>query len=289
MFLSPRPPLNYKITVLRARSSVGGVPSGHEAWPQAVHHERHARRHPPRCRRIPSSDRAASLQELKATASRCQTPKQFRELLKHLQTFIPYSGFAGEWGYPSRTTIRFIFNQGFSRDLMRWRLTTGALWTSALFQEWLRIKRTILWCDAVKRLKIQLDPELLRQMKKAGAEYALCGGFASPAYFVLFAAAMPSAASGRAHLKQFGSIVPFLVQASQPAYPRALLTKRETAVLERRAMGEITKQIASAERISERTVREHLQHIKRKLCTDDLVNAVVIAVKSGMLLHPWKK
>ena len=98
------------------------------------------------------------------------------------------------------------------------------------------------------------------------------------------AAAMPSAASGRAHLKRFGSIVPFLVQASQHAYPRALLTKRETAVLERRAMGEITKQIAASEGISERTIREHFQRIKKKLYTDDLINAVVIAVKSGMVL-----
>ena len=172
----------------------------------------------------------------------------------------------------------------FPVDLIRWRLTTGALWTSPLFQEWLRTKRTVLWCDAVKHLKAQFDPELLRQMKQAGAQYALCGGFASPDYFVLFAAAMPSAASGRAHLKQFVSIVPFLVQASQRAYPRALLTKRETAILERRAMGEITKQIGMAEGISERTIREHFQRIKKKLYTDDLVNAVVIAVKSGMLL-----
>ena len=49
-------------------------------------------------------------------------------------------------------------------------------------------------------------------------------------------------------------------------------------------MGEITKQIGSAEGISERTVREHFQRIKKKLYTDDLLNAVVIAVKSGMLL-----
>ena len=234
--------------------------------------------------RLHSSDRGAALAELKTEARRCQTPKQFRELLKHLRAFIPYSKFAGSWGYPSRTTVRFIFNQGFSRDLIRWRLTTGALWTSPLFQEWLRTKRTILWCDAVKRLKAQFDPELLRRMKQAGAQYALCGGFASPDYYVLFAAAMPSAASGRAHLKQFESIVPLLVQASQRAYPRGLLTKRETAVLERRAMGEITKQIGLAEGISERTVREHFQHIKKKLYTDDLLNAVVIAVKSGMLL-----
>jgi DNA-binding NarL/FixJ family response regulator len=233
---------------------------------------------------IASSDQAVSIQGLKAEARRCQTPKQFRELLERLRAFIPFQKFFGLWGYPSRTTIRFIFNQGFSLDLIRWRLTTGALWTSPLFQEWLRTKRSILWCDAVKHLKAQLDPELLRRMKQAGAQYVLCGGLASSDYYVLFAAAMPSAASGRAHLKQFNSIVPLLVQASQRAYPRALLTKRETAVLERRAMGEIIKQIGSAEGISERTVREHFQHIKKKLYTDDLVNAVVIAVKSGMVL-----
>ena len=227
---------------------------------------------------------AASQQELKTEARRCHTPKQFRELLEHLRVFIPFQKFIGVWGYPSRTTIRFIFNQGFPRDWMRWRLTTGALWTSPLFQEWLQTKRTNLWCDAVKHVKAQLDPELVRRMKQAGAQYALFGGLASPAYFVLFAAAMPSAASGRAHLKRFGSIVPFLVQASQRAYPRTLLTKRETAVLERRAMGELTKQIAASERISERTIREHFQRIKTKLYTDDLINAVVIAVKSGMVL-----
>jgi DNA-binding NarL/FixJ family response regulator len=231
-----------------------------------------------------SSVRAASLQELKTEARRCHTPKQFRELLEHLRAFIPFQKFIGLWGYPSRTTIRFIFNQGFPRDWMRWRLTTGALWTSPLFHEWLRTKRTNLWCDAVKHLKAPLDPELVRRMKQAGAQYALFGGVASPVYFVLFGAAMPSAASGRAYLKRFGSIVPLLVQASQRAYPRSLLTKRETAVLERRAMGEITKQIATSEGISERTIREHFQRIKKKLYTDDLLNAVVIAVKSGMVL-----
>ena len=80
------------------------------------------------------SDRADSFQELKTEARRCQTPKRFRELLEHLQAFIPFQKFFGLWGYPSRTTIRFVFNQGFPRDLIRWRLTTGALWTSPLFQ-----------------------------------------------------------------------------------------------------------------------------------------------------------
>jgi len=230
----------------------------------------------------------ASLEELKAEAHRCRTPKQFRELLKHLRAFIPYSKFAGTWGHPSPATIRYVFNQGFPTDLLRWRFTTGALWTSPAFQEWLRLKRAFLWCETAKRLKAQFDPELLMRMTQADLQYSLCGGFAGPDRFVLFAAAMPSARSGSAHLKLFESIVPWLVEASQRAYPHTLLTKRETAILQRRAMGEITKQIATAEGISERTVREHMQHIKKKLLTDDLVNAVVIGVKSGILLPPWR-
>jgi DNA-binding CsgD family transcriptional regulator len=236
-----------------------------------------------------SPDPTISLQRLKTKALQCQTPKQFSELLKLTHAIIPYEKFAASWGYHSRTTIRFIINQGFPTDLFRWRLATGNLWTSPIFQEWLRTNRTFLWCDAAKRLKGQFDPELLMRMEQAGAQYSLCGGFASPDRFVIFAVAMSSAESGRAYLKRFDTIVPLLVQASQRAYPRALLTKRETAVLKRRAMGEIIKQIATAEGISERTVREHLQQIKKKLYTDDLVNAVVIAMKSGMLLHPGEK
>src|SRR5262245_32763539 len=98
-----------------------------------------------RSRLISSSDRAASLQELKASASRCHTPKQFRELLQRLRAFIPYQKFAGTCGYPSRTTLRFILNEGFPPDLVRWHLTAGALWTSPVFQEWLQTKRAFLW------------------------------------------------------------------------------------------------------------------------------------------------
>jgi hypothetical protein len=41
--------------------------------------------------------------------------------------------------------------------------------------------------------------------------------------------------------------------------------------------------------IADRTVRMHLTHIKRKLHTDDLVNAVVIAVRSGMIDQEWRE
>jgi DNA-binding CsgD family transcriptional regulator len=238
---------------------------------------------------IHSSNQAASLLELKAAASQCRTPKQFRDLLDSLQAFIPYERFAGSWGYPSRTTIRFIFNQGFPTDFMRWYFTTGSQWTSPAFQEWLRTKRALLWADVAKRLKAQFDPELLTRIEQAGLQYSLCGGLTSHDHYVLLVAAMASEQSGRAHIKNFALIVPWLARASQRAYPRTLLTKRETVVLERRAMGEVAKKIAAAEGISERTVREHLQRIKKKLYTNDLVNAVVIAVRTGMLFHTWKE
>src|SRR5262245_39020335 len=243
-----------------------------------------------RGRPLPSSDRAVSLDELKAAARRCHTPKQFRELLESLQTFIPYQKFAGSWGYPSRTSIRFIFNQGFPDDWIRWYAATRSQWTNPIFQEWLRTNRVYLWCDAAKRLKVwDENPELVRRVEQAGLQYSLLGGLASPDYYVSLAAAMGSEQSGRANLKRYETIVPWLVQASQRAYPHSLLTKREMAVLELRTMGKITEQIAVAEGLSVRTARFHLQRIKKKLYTHDLANAIVIALRSGMLDHVRKE
>lgn len=232
---------------------------------------------------VRSSRHSASLQELKVAASQCHTPKQFRELLDQLQPVIPYKKLAVSWGYHTNASMRFVYNHSFPADFLRWYLATGALWKSVIFQEWLRTRRTLMWCDVAKRLKAKFDPEMLKRVKQAGLQYSLCGGFTSRDYYVWFNAAMESEQSGRTHLKPFEFVVPSLVQASQRAYPRTLLTKRETAVLERRAMGEIVKQIARAEGITDRTVRMHLQRIKQKLYTDDLVNAVVIAVRSGMI------
>jgi DNA-binding CsgD family transcriptional regulator len=238
--------------------------------------------------RAPASDPAASLQELKAEARRCHTPQQFRLLLEDLRGILPYQKLAGVWGHPIHS-IHHVFNYGIPVAYLRWFLSTGALWTSPVFREWRRNKRAVMVFAVVKRFKTDFNPELVKQYKQAGLYYAMCGGRASANHFVYFVVAMSSARTARTNLKQFDSIVPSLVQASQRAYPRSLITKREMAILERRAMGQIAKQIAIAEGISERMVREHLEHIKKKLYTDNLVNAVVIAMKSGMLLSPWNK
>lgn len=256
---------------------------GHRTGPQSTRSQRTARSSAVHLGNRSSFGDTRSLQALKAQALRCHTPKQFHELLAQVRVFIPYEKFAGLWGYPSRTSLRFVFNHSFPVEFLRWHLTTGALWSSPVFKKWLRGKSAILWCDAAKSVKAQFDPELILRVKDAGLQFMLCGGFANHERFVLFTAAMPSAQIGRALLKRFETVLPWLVRASQKAYPRTLLTKRETAILERRAMGQIVKQIAGAEGISERTIWEHFQKIKKKLYTDDLVNAVAIAIKSGMV------
>jgi DNA-binding CsgD family transcriptional regulator len=230
-----------------------------------------------------------SLHELKASASRCHTPKQFRELVDQLQTWIPYRGLVCGWGYPANTTIGFIFHLGPNREFLRWYLSKGMLSKGPVFQEWLRTKKTHIWLDAARRLKDQFDPELLERIIKFNLQYSMGGGLVSQDLWIYFAVNMGSEESCRTHLKLFTLLVPILCRALQRACPRPLLTNRETVIMQRRAMGELIKQIAVAEGISARTVREHLQCIKKKLYTHDLVNAVVIACKSGMLDETWKE
>lgn len=238
---------------------------------------------------IPSSPHAASLHELKMSAIRCRTPKKFRALCTALQTVLPYKNLICAWGDPSRATIGFIFNHSFPVAFLRWYLAKGMLWKGPIFREWLRTKKTIVWLDAARRLKHKMDAELLERVRRGHLQYMLSGGLVRRDLWITFRVNMASESSCRTHLKLFRNIVPVLARAFKRAYPRPLLTERETAILERRAMGEIIKQIAAAEGISDRTVRMHLHRIKKKLYTDDLVNAVVIAVRSGMLDQTWKE
>lgn len=240
----------------------------------------------PRRKPILSSDDSAVLADLRAKARKCHTPAQFRQLLGDIQTILPFQHLICIWGYPSRETIRFIFNHGFPIEFVRWYLTKGLLWQGPMFREWLRTNRPQTSADIIRRLANQIDPELLERARRFNVNGVLGGGVKTKDLWIFVSMSMGSDERCRAYRDRFELVVPVLVQALQRACPRALLTKRETAILEHRVMGQIIKQIAHAEGITGRTVRMHLQHIKRKLYTDDLVNAVVIAVKNGMLLHP---
>ena len=118
---------------------------------------------------------------------------------------------------------------------------------------------------------------------KFHVQYTICGGSVRGDTWVGFAANMGTEETARKHMERFEAILPALSEALIQAYPRPLLSSREISILERRALGEGIKQIAAAEGITDRTVRMHLQRVKKKLYTDDLINAVVIADKVGMI------
>jgi DNA-binding NarL/FixJ family response regulator len=60
------------------------------------------------------------------------------------------------------------------------------------------------------------------------------------------------------------------------------LTNREAEVLRQMAEGLTNKQIAGALRISYETVKEHVQHIMRKIGVEDRTQAAVWAVRKGL-------
>lgn len=60
------------------------------------------------------------------------------------------------------------------------------------------------------------------------------------------------------------------------------LTKRESEVLKQLALGLSNKEIAQALTISYETVKEHVQHILRKLSVADRTQAAVWAVRKGL-------
>ncbi len=61
------------------------------------------------------------------------------------------------------------------------------------------------------------------------------------------------------------------------------LTKRESEVLHQLALGLTNKEIAQTLKISYETVKEHVQHILRKVGVSDRTQAAVWAVRRGLL------
>ena len=223
-------------------------------------------------------------------ALRCHTPTQFRALLKSLRTIIPYNRACASWGHPVQSSLRYILNADFPLDLISWYLGTGTQWRSPLYREWLTTNEPFLWSDAAARFKGRIDPEHFRRVVEAGVQHSLLGGVANleKDYYVLFILDMGTEAAARQSMQMFKDVLPSIVQASQQSYPDNLLSKREIRILERRMLGEIVKQIADEEGITQRTVSAHLTHIKRKLHTNDLINAVVIALRTGMMFPPHR-
>jgi DNA-binding NarL/FixJ family response regulator len=97
-------------------------------------------------------------------------------------------------------------------------------------------------------------------------------------------AAIRRAASGESLWSREGlrRVTGALSTPRAPAELEAPLTKRESEVLKQLALGLSNKEIAQALEISYETVKEHVQHILRKLAVADRTQAAVWAVRKGL-------
>ncbi len=228
----------------------------------------------------------ASPDAIHALARKCRTPKQFNRLLISVHSVIPYRSLLCAWGYPRAYRLRNLLSVGYPKPFLRWYFTTGMFKKDPCFAEWLRTREPFVWSDVACRFSKQIDPEFMRKMREYHLQSTLCGGTIETMDHEMgcyIALVFDSEEECRRHLKYFGDLVPSLTHAFQRSYPRGRLTRRESIVLEQRAKGHQVKAIAALLGITPRTVKMHIQAIKKKLYTDDLVNAVVIALKLGMI------
>lgn len=222
-----------------------------------------------------------ALKQFKESAERCRTPRQFRALVNRLRAILPYQHFICAWGYLPDFALGFIYtHHPPTTDFLQWFLTKGMVRKGPLLQEWFRTKRVQIFADVARRHADTFVQGHREKIVEAGLQHSLAGGQIGKGLFVFCTVSLASEEACRAGLKPFHLVLPCLCKALTQACPRPLLTARETAIVQRRLMGEAIKHIAAEEGIAQRTVTMHLQRIKKKLYTDDLVNAVVIAVKS---------
>lgn len=74
-----------------------------------------------------------------------------------------------------------------------------------------------------------------------------------------------------------------LARHQDPVDDEVILTQRETQVLRHVALGLSNKEIACSLKISIDTVKEHVQHLLRKLDANDRTQAAVWAVRKGLV------
>ena len=128
-----------------------------------------------------------------------------------------------------------------------------------------------------------LNPTLIIQAMQAGASgYLFKDTRASE-----IRTAIQDAVEGRVHLSP--QVTQLLVNQIQPSGRLNPLTEREVEVLHLLARGSSNKEIMQALQITEATVKAHVRHIFSKLGAQSRTQAVLIAMRLGLVAAPSSK
>ena len=99
--------------------------------------------------------------------------------------------------------------------------------------------------------------------------------------------AIKAAAAGQVQLSP--QVAAYLMRDLRLPPAMEALTERETEVLRRLSQGQSNKEIAQTLQIVEETVKTHVKHILAKLGVQSRTQAVLCAMRLGLVSNEWRK
>ncbi|HEY3303552.1 MAG TPA: LuxR C-terminal-related transcriptional regulator [Candidatus Binatia bacterium] len=219
-------------------------------------------------------------------AAKCHTPKQFQRLLLYFREIVPYRCMVYGWGSPTTLAAARVGDIDYPRAFLNWYFSSGMPQRDTLLQEWLRTRRCQYWADVFSRLGDQFDPTYVKQAVSYGLEHTMAGGAIEVEGKVgsYFSLAMNSEEECRNKFETFAALVPCVAVAFRRSYAMPILhDEKKKEILKLLSWGFEQKEIGHSLGITERTVKKHVEVIKKKLYARNTHNAVAIALRWGLI------
>lgn len=177
----------------------------------------------------------------------------------------------------------YVFNEDDCEKMFQQNYPTDLVFIDAAAE--INLKRTIKYYKSINAritlLVPQIDEEQILQLLK----FDLDGYFCERMDVKEIAAAMKMVLKGHRYIHPYLASILYKdylrITNRKVVRPRGLLTKREWQILLEMAKGNTNDEIAQNLMISDKTVKNHVTAILRKLAVKDRTNAVLKAIKRG--------
>ncbi len=221
-------------------------------------------------------------------ARECHTPRQFSNLLRRLQSFIPCRSVLC---CCKNAKTAHVMDLDFPEKFYQWYLKSGTIHKDPLLHECLRTGECLIWTDLFRRTSSRFDPEYVSKVKEFKLEYTMAGSVQDiPDELVCyFCLTMESEKACRDHIKIFADILPALssaiknVHGRQPHFRKPVLTPRQKQVIQMAAEGYSRRAIGRIMGITERTVQLHMATVRRKLHAKNQAHVVALAMRHKLI------
>ncbi|MBI3812038.1 MAG: autoinducer binding domain-containing protein, partial [Nitrospirae bacterium] len=205
-------------------------------------------------------------EEILFYADQCHTPRQFINIMKRLQSYIPFRHMACGYGNPTTYKIANMTDLGFPKAFIQWYLKTEMIRRDPVFHEWLRTQQIQIWSDVFHRQPHQFDPEYVKKINGFKLQHTLVGGVLDipQEIFSYFCLTMGSKKECHDYTQTFANLLPAVdrafknAHAKKPRFAGPLLTEKQKAILQWASEGYSRLGIARKLGITERTVQMHL-------------------------------